>query len=155
VVPLEAYGDTLREGQRAPIHAALGIIDRVTRTIRDMAFRSGYRLITPPVMDFLVDAYNRVPHDTLSKIMSEIRSGVTLTQCQSDEILQKEIQLRLMASNQTVLNEEDWRIPDGTLVVVKNPRDIMTKRRLSIRVEGESPSTRQPRIGISDRKIPF
>jgi hypothetical protein len=63
-----------------PNHTSLGLLDRVVRTIRDMAFNSGIGTITPSVMKQLIDLYNRAPHITLSKIMHfEISPDIVTT----------------------------------------------------------------------------
>jgi hypothetical protein len=41
-----------------PEHRKLGTIDRVIRTLRDMAFAQHWELITPPRMKYLVSEYN-------------------------------------------------------------------------------------------------
>jgi hypothetical protein len=49
-------------------HTSLAIIDRVIRTIRDIAYAWGLiENIQPPAMDHIVEIYNKLPHDTLSK----------------------------------------------------------------------------------------
>ena len=50
-----------------PYHSSLGIIDRVIRTIRDIAFNLNVREIDPSVMEYIVNLYNNHTHTTLSK----------------------------------------------------------------------------------------
>jgi hypothetical protein len=52
-----------------PQHRKLGIIDRVTRTIRDIAFANHWETISPTEMQWIVNAYNQAPHKTLSELM--------------------------------------------------------------------------------------
>ena len=52
-------------------HSALDILDRLCRTIRRMNYNigNGTNAITPPLMQKLLDEYNRSPHTTLTKIL--------------------------------------------------------------------------------------
>ncbi|KAK8881859.1 hypothetical protein M9Y10_044495 [Tritrichomonas musculus] len=65
-----SYPDFMkREQQRVktdPMHSSLGLIDRVIRTIRDMAYNMNVGTITPSIMNEIVNQYNNAPHKTLS-----------------------------------------------------------------------------------------
>ena len=52
-------------------HGALAILDRLCRTIRRMNYNigNGAKAITPPLMQKLLDEYNRSPHTSLTKIL--------------------------------------------------------------------------------------
>ena len=66
-----AYPDFMKKEQKAvktdPLHGSLGIIDRVIRTIRDMAYNMKIGVITQLDMDDIVKQYNHAPHKGLSK----------------------------------------------------------------------------------------
>lgn len=47
-----------KNNKTEPLHNSLGIIDRVIRTLRDMAYTAKIPKITPDVMDDLVYQYN-------------------------------------------------------------------------------------------------
>ena len=51
------------------IHTALALIDRFTRTFRDMLFNSKLTLTNNDVLRELIQLYNNTPHATLSRIM--------------------------------------------------------------------------------------
>jgi hypothetical protein len=55
-------------GKTGPNHKSLSIVDRVIRTIRDMAYVAGLKL-NSTVIKQLADIYNNTPHSTLSSIM--------------------------------------------------------------------------------------
>ena len=62
------YPDFMKQKQTtSPLHSSLGIIDRVIRTLRDMAFNLEIPKITPTIMEELVEQYNLAPHQTLSQ----------------------------------------------------------------------------------------
>ena len=65
------YPDFMKKEQEDvkndPLHSSLGIIDRVIRTIRDMAYNMKIGVITPEVMNEIVNQYNNAPHRGLSK----------------------------------------------------------------------------------------
>jgi hypothetical protein len=108
-------------------HTSLAIIDRVIRTIRDIAYNWGItENIQPPVMDHIVKIYNKSPHDTLSKIMGFL---VSPSNAQEDMELEKEIIRRTIASNHDVRERDDYDIYIGATVKVYNESDPKVKRR--------------------------
>jgi hypothetical protein len=54
---------------REPNHTSLSLVDRMCRTLRDMAFNVEVRRIYPAIMRTLTLMYNGAPHRTLTKIM--------------------------------------------------------------------------------------
>jgi hypothetical protein len=50
-------------------HRKLGIVDRVIRTIRDIAFAQHWETISPAEMKYITREYNGAPHKTLSELM--------------------------------------------------------------------------------------
>ena len=58
---------TGENGKSSPIHTGLSIVDRVIRTIRDMANNLNLNIINPADMVYIVDYYNKSSHKTLSK----------------------------------------------------------------------------------------
>ena len=61
-----------RRQKKDPMHSSLGIIDRVIRTLRDMAYNIKADVITPEIMEELVSQYNNAPHKTLLKLAGYI-----------------------------------------------------------------------------------
>ena len=54
------------------IHNTTSMVDRLIRTLRLMNYNLGNtKVITPPLLNYLIDEYNRSPHSTLSKIFKK------------------------------------------------------------------------------------
>ena len=81
-----------------PMHTSLAIIDRVTRTICDIAFNLKIGIIRLQAMKKIVDLYNNAPHKTLSKYAG---FAVTPTMVQNDEKLESYIVRKIMQHNYT------------------------------------------------------
>lgn len=109
-----------------PLHSSLGIIDRVIRTIRDMAYLMNVTKITPKVMEEIVWQYNNSPHKTLSKYAG---FEVTPKMVHEDEDLEEFIVRRIIQENYEIMSRKDWSLVKGTNVKVYNPKDTMMKRR--------------------------
>lgn len=109
-----------------PNHSSLGIIDRVIRTIRDMAYNMKVGLITPNVMKEIVYQYNNVPHKTLSKYA---HMNVTPNMVKNDPKLEEFIVKRIIQSNFNIQNRAGFELKEGRNVKVYNEKDSMNKRR--------------------------
>lgn len=109
-----------------PMHGSLGIIDRVIRTLRDMAYNMKIGIITPDIMKDLVHQYNIVPHETLSKYAG---MKVSPQMVQDDPELEDFITRQIYHENYKVMNSIGFRLPEGTSVKVYNEKDSMLKRR--------------------------
>lgn len=53
-------------------HSSLSLIDRLSRTIRDMAYNMGVEIYDQSIMDIILNYYNLAPHKTLTKIFFSI-----------------------------------------------------------------------------------
>ena len=53
-------------------HSQLSLIDRLTRTIRDMAFNMNIDIVDQTIMDIILNYYNHAPHKTLTKMFFKI-----------------------------------------------------------------------------------
>jgi hypothetical protein len=113
----------------APNHTSLSIIDRVTRTLRDLAYNAQIGTITPAVMAQLLQQYNNAVHDGISTIMG---FAITPADAEHDEGLQREIIRRSIAANHEVRERSGFTIPVGQQVAVYNYPDSMAKRRSMI-----------------------
>ena len=113
-----------------PIHSSLSIIDRVTRTIRDIAYNLKIGIISPQAMKRIVDIYNNAPHKTLSKYAEFI---VTPSMVQNDKKLESYIVRKIMQHNYTILNDLEFKLEKGTRVKIYNDKNPLTKRRTIIR----------------------
>lgn len=53
-------------------HSSLSLIDRLTRTIRDMAFNMNVEIVDQSIMDIILKYYNISPHSTLTKMFFKV-----------------------------------------------------------------------------------
>ena len=54
------------------IHNTTSMVDRLIRTLRLMNYNLGNKkVMTPPLLNYLIDEYNRSPHSTLTKIFKK------------------------------------------------------------------------------------
>ena len=124
------YPDFMKKEQKSvktdPLHSSLGILDRVTRTIRDIAYNMKIGLITPEIMDNIVKQYNNAPHRGLSKWAG---FSVTPKMVNDDPDLETYIVRRICQENFNVMNRPGFKIKAGTNVKVYNEKDSMSKRR--------------------------
>ena len=138
-IPIErqikaAYPDFMKFEQLAgqsttPLHSSLGLIDRVIRTLRDMAYNMKIKLITPNIMEELVYQYNNAPHKTLSKFAG---FPVSPKQVQDDNELEGFIVRKICQENYLIKNSPGFILQNETKVKVYNRTDGMMKRRSKI-----------------------
>lgn len=114
-------------GKSYPIHTGLSIIDRVIRTIRDMANNLKIKMINPADMEYIVDYYNKSIHKTLSKFA---KFPVSPEMVQNDIELEKHIIFNMVKDNYNKKNNSDYKLNEGQIVAVYNPKNnIIGKRR--------------------------
>jgi hypothetical protein len=111
-------------------HTSLGILDRMARTLRDMAYYKKVREITPEVMNELLRFYNMAPHSTLSKVMG---FDVRPLDVENDPKLEEEIARRLIAQNHEIKDRKGFVLEPGSTVEVYNAPTGMNKRRTAVR----------------------
>ena len=112
-----------------PLHSSLGILDRVIRTLRDIAYTMRAGVIDPDVMNEIVMQYNNAPHKGLSKWAG---FPVTPAMAQNDDELESFIVRRIAKENERITEESGYKLPVGTPVRVYNSPDSMLKRRTQI-----------------------
>lgn len=112
--------------QTEPLHSSLGIIDRVIRTLRDMAYNAEVPKITPRVMSDLVYQYNNAPHEGLSRYAGTPVSPIMV---QNDPELEKFIIKRILQKNYNVKMSDGYMIESLQPVQVFNGKTNMAKRR--------------------------
>lgn len=117
---------TSHNQRQDPIHSALGLVDRVIRTIRDMAYNMKIEFITPPVMAEIEMQYNNVPHQVLSKYA---HFAVTPSQAQYNPELEALIVRNIRQDNYNTASNPTFALKNGTEVRVYNEKDPMSKRR--------------------------
>lgn len=125
-----AYPDFMKKEQSKvksdPLHGSLGIIDRVIRTIRDMAYNMKVGTITPNIMKIIIHQYNIAPHKGLSKYA---KMDVSPEMVQNDDELEEFIVKRIIQSNYNVVNKGGFELNEGMKVKVYNEKDTLGKRR--------------------------
>ena len=90
-------------------HAKLGVIDRVTRTLRDQAYVAGYGDPLPiNLLRHLVNVYNRAPHKFLSKYY-----GKPISPSEVDEEKKLKIWKRVRQYNFNVTKQSGYKIKPG------------------------------------------
>ena len=114
-------------GKSYPIHTGLSIVDRVIRTIRDMANNLNLNIINPADMVYIVDYYNKSSHKTLSKFAN---FPVSPEIVQNDIELEKYIIFNMVKDNYNTINNTDYKLNKGQIITVYNPKNnTMDKKR--------------------------
>lgn len=109
----------------SPLHSSLGIVDRIIRTLRDMAFEV-QREISPEILKELVVQYNNAPHLTLSKYAG---MNVSPSQMQNNSDLYTFICRRISQANYNVSAQKGYNLKENQEVIVYNNKDTLKKRR--------------------------
>ncbi len=113
-------------------HDKLGVIDRMTRTLRDMAYVAGFTDPIPyRVMRKLVDNYNIAPHSFLSKYA---HTSTSPEDVKYDNELKLRIWRNVERHNFLVKNKPGYQIDPNEKVIVYND-DKSHKRRTQSRPE--------------------
>ena len=127
------YPDFMKKEQKQvktdPMHSSLGLIDRVIRTLRDMAYNMGIGIITPSIMEELVRQYNNAPHKTLSKYA---RKSVSPKMVHEDKELESLIVMNICKENYDIMTSKGFYLPKGMSVKLYNEKDGMMKRRSNV-----------------------
>lgn len=108
-----------------PLHSSLALVDRLIRTLRDMAFNAGYPL-TPLVLKEMMRQYNNAPHSTLSKWIGFPCSPLMV---QQDKNKEEYIVMKIMKDNALNGLSDGFNLPIGAIVKVYNEKDVLGKRR--------------------------
>jgi hypothetical protein len=109
-------------------HRKLGIVDRVCRTIRDIAFQKHYEPIWPDDMKEITREYNAAPHKTLSELLG---FDVSPNMAQANTDLQDELREKINQKQNKILHSPGFLLEAGKRVKVFNWRrdDSGNKRR--------------------------
>lgn len=118
------------KSKTSPYHTSLSLVDRVIRTIRDMAYELQVGTITPKVMKIILDEYNNTYHSTLTKYAG---FKVTPMMAHKDRRLEEMIVTKIKSENWCIINNTGFKLKEGTRVKVYNDLDKMGKRRTVIR----------------------
>ena len=115
------------DGNSAPYHPQLAIIDRAIRTLRDMHFNMyGYQIIRPDEMKRLVYEYNKHYHSTLSKWGGRKLSPLDV---QVDDELEQNIVYLINLQNMHIMSQRGFWLEVGQKVKLYNNKDPMAKYR--------------------------
>lgn len=112
-----------------PKHSSLGIIDRVIRTIRDIAYNMKIGIIDPKAMKNIVWQYNNAPHKTLTKYAGQ---PVSPNEADSDPDLEEFIVRQIQIENYNIMNEPTFYLKPGEKINIYNEKSKMLKRRSEI-----------------------
>ena len=124
------------------VHGLLAILDRLVRTLSNMAYNCGILKedITPTIMDILRKNYNNSPHTTFYRIFKRL---ITPNQMDRNKLLEDKLCYILTKHNSVVRNTKGYNITSpvrvmnetntveklrhkllpGILVVYANPRN--------------------------------
>ena len=108
----------MENGKTVPIHTALSLIDRVSRTIRDMYYNLDLKGdIKPKIMYKLVYYYNNSPHRTLSKYFGlKITPNEVFNNLEIQDLIAHKVQIE----NTKILNIPGFKIPINSIVQIDN-----------------------------------
>lgn len=110
-------------------HTSVSLIDRVIRTIRDLAYNMNIGLITPKIMNRIETIYNDAPHSTLSKYAGQ---PVSPNDVDNDPQLEAFITRKIRQENYNISSQLGFNLVNGQEVSVFNERNNMAKRRSQI-----------------------
>ena len=118
------------KNKTVPYHTSLSLVDRVIRTIRDMAYNMEIDFIKPKFIKEILRQYNEAYHSTLSKYAG---FKVSPIMAHYDIDLQYMIITKMKADNWNITNQPGFMLRKGTEIKVYNDNDKMNKRRSVVR----------------------
>ena len=126
-------------------HTSLSLIDRLCRTIRDIAFNLNYEgIFTQEQMDFILNFYNNARHETLTKTIfkshPEIKqqlSGnlfspppfISPSMVNESDELEKIFVEECMKYNYSIMTKPDYHIDKDDIVKITSEKDKLGKKR--------------------------
>lgn len=116
-------------------HNQLAIIDRISRTLRDMIYNIQLKNpefeLNSKSLNEIAKIYNKTPHDTLTKTM---HFNVSPEQALQNKTLQDEIVRRWMKYNYDLVESPEFEYVElGQIVWVYQPSSTFQKRRNTVR----------------------
>lgn len=140
-------------------HRQLAIIDRMVRTIRDMAHKiKPDTPIHPHLMTHILGQYNQVPHNGLSKILGFPCSPKI---AEEDPEVERELIHRIRTLNRRIMSQPNYFLMPGTKVKIENPKSSLVKRRTVVRdgvyrvIEQKGVMVKVEGLGKVQGKAPF
>lgn len=120
-------------------HTSLGLIDRVIRTIRDIAFNLNISINTQDQIDYILSIYNKTPHKTLTEVLTraepslrtKFRYGICPNDMSNDTSNELEaLYVReCIKHNSGKLADENFSLKPGQKVRIYNPKGTFNKNR--------------------------
>ena len=119
-------------------HTSLSLIDRLCRTVRDIAFNLGYDLIlTQNQMNEILNYYNNTRHEGLTKIILvshpelnvKYPNGICPNDVSQNRELEKIYVIECKKWNLIVMSQNDFIVNVGENVKIVNTNDKMKKKR--------------------------
>ena len=123
------------------MHTSLALLDRLCRTIRDIAFNLNLRgIYNQQAMDLILYYYNNTSHDTLSKLIFNSNpslkqlypAGITPNDAENNVELENEYVKACINYNYKIMLQDDFKLNPGDIVKVQfNPSGAskFTKKR--------------------------
>lgn len=109
-------------------HTSTSLLDRVCRTIRDIAFNLGYDIITNEIMNKIITIYNEAPHKTLTKILFnkypnlklKYKFGISPNDVENNEKLESAFVEECLKYNALIKSQDDYLLYPGDKVRIYN-----------------------------------
>jgi hypothetical protein len=114
-------------------HTSLSIIDRLIRTLRDIAFNLGYDgIYDQNILDTILKYYNNSVHKTLSEVISKHYgkpTKITPSMMQFNRNLEKIYVEESMIYNFAITSQPDFKLNKDQIVEITNTHDPLEKNR--------------------------
>jgi hypothetical protein len=116
-------------------HSSLSLIDRLCRTIRDIAFNLNIEAIySQEIMNLVLNYYNNSRHETLTKIIFKshpelkkiYKKGILPSIMESDEELEKIYVEECMKYNFNIVTQPGFKLKQNDIVKIKNDDNIFS-----------------------------
>lgn len=105
-------------------HTSTALMDRLCRTIRDIAANMGYSFINNSGMKKIIDIYNNAPHKTLTKMLTQQRIiapyGITPNDVDNSVELETLFVKECLKYNALIKSQDDYVLNVGDKVRVYN-----------------------------------
>ena len=134
-------------------HTSLSLIDRLCRTIRDIAFNLNVEHIShQQIMDLILYYYNNTRHETLTstlfkaypELKSIYKNGITPAIMDANPELERLFAMECMKHNYYVQSKQGYDIDEGSEVQIVNENNPFEKKRTIL---NENPHTVTKRLG--------
>ena len=116
------------------IHSSLGLIDRLSRTIRDIAFNLNIEgIYTSEIMNIILDYYNNSRHETLTKMLFEADpnlikkypKGISPLIVNYHDYLEKLYVEECIKYNYHIITQKDYKINIDDVVKIVNKKESL------------------------------